>query len=82
MPSRSFPRLRQLCNALPKSKLDEQFASLPALQRLLVFAVTTLVVLTVPPLLVDQAARPAVTVTIGFVTLVALTGLLARYNHR
>jgi len=82
MPSRSFPRLRRLCNALPKSKLDEQLASLPALQRLLVFTVTALVVLTVPPLLVDEAARPAVTVTIGFVTLVALTGLLARYNHR
>lgn len=82
MPARSFPRLRRLCNALPKSKLDEQLASLPTLHRLLVFAVTALVVLTVPQLLVDEAARPAVTVTIGFVTLVALTGLLARDDHR
>lgn len=81
MASRSFPRLRRLCNALPKSKLDDQLASFSALQRLVVFAVTTLVVVTVPPLLVDDAARPAVTVTIGFVTLVALTSLLARYNH-
>jgi len=67
---------------LPKSKLDEQLASLPALQWLLIFAVTALVVLTVPPLLVDEAALPAVTVTIGFGTLVALTGLMTRYNHQ
>jgi len=82
MASRTFPRLRRLCDTLPKSKLDEQLASLSTLQRLLVFAVTTLVVLTVPPLLVDDAAAPTVGLALGFGTLSALSALVARYNQR
>jgi len=77
MPSQSFPRLRRLCHALPTSKLDEQFASLSPRRKLLVFAVTTTVVLTVPRLLVDDAAAPTVGVALAFGVLSALTNLLA-----
>lgn len=82
MPSQWFPRLRRLCTALPKSKLDEQFASLSAIQQLLVFAITALVVLTIPPLLVTNAAAPTVGVALGFATLSALSTLITRYNKR
>lgn len=82
MSSNPLHRLRRLCEALPKSKLDEQLASFSVLQRLLVFAVTVLVVLTAPPLLVNDAAAPTVGIALGFGTLSALSALVARYNQR
>ncbi|WP_435175933.1 hypothetical protein [Halorussus sp. AFM4] len=83
MTSRSFPRLRRLCNALPKTKYDRQFESLSALQQLLAFAVTTAVVLAVPPLVVDAPeARITVAVSLAIGVLYSLSSLLARYNRR
>ena len=83
MTSRSFPRLRRLCNALPKTKYDRQFESLSALQQLLAVVATGIVVLTVPPLLVDSsAAQNTVAVSLAIGVLYSLSSLLARYDRR
>lgn len=75
-------RLRRLCDVLPKGRIDERFASLSRFQRLLVLGVTSVVVLTVTPLLVGGAGTPVVAVGLAIGTMHALSALIARYDRR
>lgn len=82
MTSNTFPRLRRLCDALPKTKYDKRFESLSTLQRLLALAVASIVVLTVPPLLVDSSGgRVVVAVALAFGILYSVSTLIVRYNR-
>lgn len=81
MASQRFPRLQTLCEALPKTKLDEQFVSLSLLQQLLVFVATFIVPLTMTPLLFESAV-PVIGAGLAFGTWAAFTELIARYNQR
>lgn len=82
MPSQRFPRLRRVCDAVPKSKLDEQLESLSVLQRLLVLVVTGIAVFTVAPLLTDADGMPVVAVALAFGTMWAVAYLIAWYNRK
>jgi len=82
MTPRPIHGLRRLCDALPQTKLDEPLASLSALQRLLVLAVTTLVVLTLLPQFVPEEAMPTVGVALAIGTMHALSTVVAWYNQR
>ncbi|UPW00987.1 hypothetical protein M0R88_02540 [Halorussus gelatinilyticus] len=83
MTSKSFPRLRRLCNTLPKTSYDRDFESLSALQQLLTVVATAVVVLTIPPLLVESPeAESTVGVSLAVGVLYSLANLLARYNRR
>jgi len=82
MTPRPIHGLRRLCDALPRTKLDEPLASLSALQRLLVLAVTTLVVLTLLPQFVPEEAMPTVGVALAIGTMYALSTVVAWYNQR
>jgi hypothetical protein len=78
MSSKMFPRVRGLCNALPKTKLDKQFESLSLLQQLLVLVITSAVVLMGSLWVVDAV----VAAVFAFGIMSAVTNLLVRYNQR
>lgn len=83
MTSKTFPRLHRLCTALPATNVDEHFNSLSTGQRWLALLVASLVVLTIPPLLVNEpGVRVIVSVGIGVGTLHGVSTLIAWYAQR
>lgn len=82
MLSNAVSRLKNACNALPKSELDRQYQSLSRRQQLLVLVVSSAVVLTVPRLLADPETITPVAVALALITFSVASNVVARYNER